>query len=179
MRLWRMPRFLMDASKLLVSVLAAMRKHGLEGILIGNAAAALHGAPVTTLDADFMFRETPTNLRKLKAVARELQGIIMRPYYPVSKMYRLVNDDRGLQVDFMPVIHGVKSFNSLRSRAEKVTLEGKELLLASLQDIILSKLTAARPRDLAVIPVLKQTLHEKEKTEVPSAKAKRNPRGAR
>lgn len=155
----------MDASPLLVSILEAMRKHRLEAVLIGNAAAALHGAPVTTLDADFMFRETPTNLRKLKNVAREMKATLLRPYYPISKLYRMVNDDRGLQVDYMPVVHGVKSFNSLRSRAEKVNLHGHELLLASLNDIIISKKTAARPRDLAVLPVLEQTLHEKERQE--------------
>jgi hypothetical protein len=107
----------MDAGPLLAEILRAMHRHGLEGILIGNAGAALHGAPVTTLDFDFMFRETPVNLRKLKAVSRELDAVILRPYYPVSKLYRMVNDDRGLQADFMPVIHGVRSFNSLRSRA--------------------------------------------------------------
>lgn len=96
----------MDASPLLVSILEAMRKHRLEAVLIGNAAAALHGAPVTTLDADFMFRETPTNLRKLKNVAREMKATLLRPYYPISKLYRMVNDDRGLQVDYMPVVHG-------------------------------------------------------------------------
>ena len=37
----------------------------LEAILVGNAAAALQGAPVTTLDFDFMFRKTPVNLKKL------------------------------------------------------------------------------------------------------------------
>ena len=34
-----------------------------------------------------------------------------------------MNDDRGLQVDFMPLIHGVKSFNSLSSRALMLLLK--------------------------------------------------------
>ncbi len=77
----------MQAQPFLVDVLKALRLHGLEAILIGNAAAALHGAPVTTLDFDFMFRETPTNLRKLKAVSLALEAVILCPYYPVSKLY--------------------------------------------------------------------------------------------
>jgi hypothetical protein len=70
----------MDAEPLLKVVLQAMHQHRLEAILIGNAAAALHGAPVTTLDFDFMFRDTATNLRKLKAVSRQLDSVILRPY---------------------------------------------------------------------------------------------------
>jgi hypothetical protein len=52
----------MNAAPLLNSVVTALSAVGLEAILIGNAAAALHGAPVTTLDFDFMFRETCANL---------------------------------------------------------------------------------------------------------------------
>jgi len=152
----------MDSTPLLTSVLRAMQQHRLEAILIGNAGAALHGAPVTTLDFDFMFRETPVNLRKLKAVARSLRGVIMRPYYPVSKLYRLTADLTGLQVDFMPVIHGVRSFNSLRSRASRIEVGGHPLLLASLEDIIKSKRSAARLQDAAVLPILEATLHEKD-----------------
>jgi hypothetical protein len=60
----------MDARPVLVMVAHWLEEHRLEAILIGNAAAALHGAPVTTLDLDFMFRPTRTNLRKLKAFAK-------------------------------------------------------------------------------------------------------------
>jgi predicted nucleotidyltransferase len=151
----------MDSSPILRDVLAALNRRRLECVMIGNAAAALHGAPVTTIDIDFMFRATPTNLKKLKGVAADLHGVIMRPYYPVSKLFRLTNDDRGLQLDFMPVIHGVRSFESLRSRASRVSIAGEEVWLAAMEDIIRSKRSAGRPRDTAVLPVLEMTLHEK------------------
>jgi hypothetical protein len=150
----------MNATPLIASVLAAMRVHRLEAIMIGNAAAAIHGAPVTTLDVDFMFRDTPLNLKKLKAVSRELGAVIMRPYYPVSKLYRLVNDQGGLQVDFMPVIHGIRSFDGLKSRSIKRLVGKEEALLASLADIIKSKRAAMRQQDQAVLPVREKTLHE-------------------
>jgi hypothetical protein len=105
----------MDATPLLARVIIALGEQKLEAILIGNAAAAIQGAPVTTLDFDFMFRDTPANLRKLKAVANSLNAVILRPFYPVSKLYRMVDDALGLQADFMPVIHGVRSFEGLRS----------------------------------------------------------------
>lgn len=154
----------MNAAPLLNSVVAALAEVRLEAILIGNAAAAIQGAPVTTVDFDFMFRATPPNLAKLKKFARRMEAVILRPYYPASALYRVVNDDRGLQADFMPAIHGVKSFNSLRSRAEKVQLGLHWLWVAHLADIIASKRSAARPRDKAVLPVLEATLREKSKS---------------
>jgi hypothetical protein len=138
--------------------LAALAEARLEAVLIGNAAAAMHGAPVTTVDFDFMFRDTPTNLRKLKAVARSLQAVVLRPYYPVSKLYRMVDDDTGLQADFMPVIHGVRSFEGLKSRAIRQAVGRETVLVASLEDIIRSKKAADRDRDRAVIPILERTL---------------------
>jgi len=38
-------------------------------------AAALQGAPVTTVDFDFFFRRTPANVRKLRGIAAELDAV--------------------------------------------------------------------------------------------------------
>lgn len=154
----------MDAGPLLESVAVALAEVRLEAILIGNAAAAIHGAPVTTVDFDFMFRSTPVNLGKLKKFSTRVDAVVLRPYYPMSAMYRVMNDNRGLQVDFMPVVDGIKSFNSLRSRAGKIKLGGCQLWVADLMDIIISKRAAGRPRDKAVLDILEKTLHEKSKS---------------
>lgn len=155
----------MNAGPLFDSVVAALAAARLEAILIGNAAAAILGAPVTTVDFDFMFRATPVNLAKLKKFAAHMDAMILRPYYPVSALYRVVNDDSGLQADFMPVIHGVRTFNSLWSRAEKMKFAGHEIWIANLADIIASKRAAARPRDRAVVEILEKTLREKTKAQ--------------
>ena len=154
----------MNAEPLLNSVVAALADVRLEAVLIGNAAAAIQGAPVTTVDFDFMFRSTPVNLAKLKRFARRMDAIILRPYYPASALYRVMNDDRGLQVDFMPVIHGVMSFHSLRSHAGKIELSGQALWVAHLADIIASKRAAGRDRDKAVLDILEKTLREKSQS---------------
>lgn len=145
----------------------------LEAVLIGNAAAALQGAPVTTVDFDFLFRKTPRNLAKMKDIARALKAVILRPYYPVSDLYRIVRDDDGLQVDFMSTIHGVRSFSGVRDRATRLELVGVPLLVASLDDIIKSKRAARRPRDLAVIDTLEAARGTQE------ADSKRPPRRTR
>jgi hypothetical protein len=153
----------MNARPLLNTLARVLREHKLEAILIGNAAAALSGAPVTTVDFDFLFRKTPENLKKLRGVAKSLRATIWRPNYPASDFRRLARDEDLLQVDFMTEIPGVKSFASLRSRAQKVDFDGNVLLVADLRDIINSKREANRPQDQAVLGILEATLREKEK----------------
>ncbi len=150
----------MDAAPLLGEVGRTLHEANLEAVLIGNAAAALHGAPVTTVDFDFLFRKTARNLAKLKAVARGLGATILRPYYPASDLFRVVRDDDGLQVDFMGTIHGLRSFEGVRDRATSVDLGDTTILVASLADVIKSKRAARRPRDLAVLPILEATREE-------------------
>src|SRR5262245_4355020 len=136
----------MDATPYLVEIGRVLEKVDLEAVLIGNAAAALQGAPVTTIDFDFMFRKTKRNLEKLKALARSLGATILRPFCPAFDMYRVVRDD-GLQLDFMAAIHGVRSFEGLRHRAVDLEIDDTFIRVASLPDIIKSKKAARRPRD--------------------------------
>jgi predicted nucleotidyltransferase len=151
----------MNAAPLLQEIARAMQECGLEAVLIGNAAAALQGAPVTTIDFDFMFRETPANLKRLRRLADKLHGSILRPYYPASKLYRLVNEDRGIQLDFMSVLHGVRSYEGLRSRASRVAFGGSHVYVAALEDVIRSKRALGRLRDKAVLEILEKTQYEK------------------
>jgi hypothetical protein len=150
----------MNAEPLLALVTRALAAQRLDAVLIGNAAAALHGAPVTTLDFDFMFRKTPRNLQKLRALADALQAVVLRPYYPASDLYRVMRDAGDLQLDFMARLDGVRSFEALRARATVATFGGHPLRVASLEDIIRSKQAADRPQDRAVLPLLRATLRE-------------------
>jgi predicted nucleotidyltransferase len=151
-----------DAEPLLGEVARALHDQRLEAVLIGNAAAALQGAPVTTVDFDFFFRKTPRNLAKMKAVAKALRATILRPYYPVSDLYRIVRDDDTLQVDMMSSIHGVRSFAGIRDRARRIEVGGAPLLVATLDDVIKSKRAAKRPRDMAVLDILEDVREGQE-----------------
>ncbi|MBI4012437.1 MAG: hypothetical protein HY359_09030 [Candidatus Rokubacteria bacterium] len=151
----------MNARPLLERLARTLAARRLDAVLVGNAAAALQGAPVTTLDFDFMFRNTGGNVRKLRAVARDLGAVILTPFYPASQLFRLVNEDMGLQADFMARLDGVRSFEGLRARATPAAFAGAALLVADLRDIIRSKRAANRARDRAVLPLLEATLREK------------------
>ena len=153
----------MNAEPVLAKIAKTLQDCRLEAILVGNAAAALQGAPVSTLDFDFMFRKTPVNLKKLKTVSENLGLTFSQPYYPASDLYRLVRKDSGLQLDFMSRLHGVKSFESLKSRATEVHFGTASILVADLKDIIRSKRALGRAKDLAVLDLLEKTQDEKEK----------------
>ena len=153
----------MNAEPLLILVARILVQRRLDAVMIGNAAAAIQGSPVTTMDLDFMFRKTSTNLAKLKRVADDLGAVVLRPFYPASQLYRVTRDRDGLQLDFMARIDGIRSFESLRGRASVVQFGEHELRVASLEDIIRSKERAGREQDLAVLPILRRTLSEKAK----------------
>ena len=150
----------MDAQPELALLAKALNEYGLEAVLIGNMAAALHGAPVSTIDIDLFFRKTPRNMRKLKLVATALEAVILRPYYPVSALFRLHRERDGLQIDFMGHIDGVQSYEGVRDRADWYEIGAQRLLAASLDDIIRSKRAAGRNKDLAVIDILEKTRDE-------------------
>ena len=144
----------MDAEPFLKLIAESPQAVRLDAILVGNAAAALQGAPVTTLDFDFMFRNTPANLGKLKLLARRLGAVILCPYYPASDLYRVVVEDTGLQLDFMPTLTGIRSFASLRSRATRGTFGRAALWVASLADVIASAPHSLRRSSTALPPVI-------------------------
>jgi hypothetical protein len=146
----------MNAEPILANIAKTFQECRLEVILVGNAAAALQGAPVTTLDFDFMFRNTPLNLKKLKKVGEALGMTSSQPYYPASDLYRLVQKNTGIQLDFMSRLHGVKSFESLKLRASEVYFGTARMLVADLKDIIRSKRALGRAKDLAVLDILEK-----------------------
>ena len=120
----------MDAAPILARVARVMRETGLEAVMIGNAAAALHGAPVTTVDIDFLFRKTPANVRKLKKLAAKLGAVLFKPYYPQGDFLRLYADDEAIQLNFLTEREGI-TLGSVRTVA--IQLGGEELQIETLR----------------------------------------------
>jgi hypothetical protein len=146
----------MTAEPLLELAARLLAKHRLDAVLIGNAAAALQGSPVTTVDLDFMFRKTTGKLTKLRRLADDLDAVVMHPFYPASELYRVIRDRDGLQFDFIAKSDGIRSFETLQSRASIAHFGGNDLRVASLEGIIRSKKAANRPQGRAVLPVLRK-----------------------
>ncbi len=142
---------------ILVQVVRAARDVGLDVVLIGNAAAALQGAPVTTRDVDFFVRDTPANRRKVADLARRLGGLVVtRPGEPLSSMLRLVGGP--VEIDFVFSLSSRARFESVRARSLAVRVAATTVRVASLEDVIAAKRATGRAKDLAALPILEQTL---------------------
>ncbi len=138
----------------LKTVLGAMHKVGLEGILVGNAAAVLHGAPVTTQDLDFFVRSTDLVRRRIRQVATELGGVVQE-LGELTDTLRIEGNFPDL--DFLFYI-GPFKFESVRRRSSHLLHEKGRVRLAPLEVVIESKEHFGRDKDLAVLPVLRSTL---------------------
>jgi hypothetical protein len=104
-------------------------------------------------------------------LAKNLGAILLRPYYPVSDLFRFERDEDSLHVDFMSRIDGVRSLAALRSRASRIDFGGHVLVVADLADIIKSKRAAGRFRDRAVLEILEKALDEKRKARMTKREA--------
>jgi hypothetical protein len=147
----------------LVGLAAALRAVKLDAIVIGNVASMLNGAPVTTQDIDLLIRHTRLNRRKLARFAEAIGGSAPMP---VSELSNVEWIEGGLAV---PVeihfdrISGGLTFSSVRSRAYFVAVGSEKLRVAALADVIRSKRAANRPKDRAVLPILRDTLAVRKK----------------
>jgi hypothetical protein len=77
----------MDAENILCEVAEAIYHSKLEAVMIGNAAAAIQGAPVTTMDIDFCIKDDETEIAKLEVIieskkaAGDAKDLAVMPLY--------------------------------------------------------------------------------------------------
>jgi len=136
----------------------------IDAVMIGSAAAVIHGAPVTTLDVDFMLEQTDENYRKLAALAQRMDCRFVEMRLPCDNyMYRLQHRKRPFFVDFLFVVAGIENCEALKKNSTEIAFGEHTLTIASLQDVLASKRAAGRPKDIIAIPLLEMTLEEHRK----------------
>ena len=137
-------------------VMHALDRVGLEALVVGTVAAVLNGAPVMTQDLDLLVRDTPKNREKLARLAAALK--IAAPV-EVSEPSRSVTLLGGaLPIDILfDALPGGLTFEALRSRGSRVQIGDATATVAALSDVIASKEAAGRPKDLAQLPILRDT----------------------
>jgi len=135
-------------------ILRTLAEYGVDVVVIGQAAAVLHGHPETTLDVDVLASLELSNAERLTEALRELgarhAGSDAEPDERdfVGLRQMLAFDTTAGRVDVLPTASGLGGYDDVAPRAVSVDLGGFTVLVATLDDVIASKQAAGRPKDL-------------------------------
>jgi hypothetical protein len=149
-------------------------EHGVEYVVIGAYAAIAQKAPIpATRDIDFTPEASLENLdrlsRALKALGARIRtdavegGLVFShdgASLGRSEMWNLVCNLGEFDIAFRPAAFK-SGYSALVSKAHKVIVDGVLVTVADLDDVILSKETAGRPKDLRILPILYRFSAEK------------------
>lgn len=144
-------------------ILRELHDEDVEFVVIGGMGAAALGSPSLTNDLDICYRRSPENLERLSRVLFRL-GAKLRgapkdiPFKPdaltlAAGDHFTFDTDAG-DFDCMATPSGSRGYADLAERAIFADMDGIEVLVASVDDLILMKQAAGRPKDLIEVEVL-------------------------
>lgn len=152
-------------------ILRILVRNDVEFIVVGMTAGVLQGAPVTTIDLDIVHRRSPENVARLVAALRELDAVYrhdprnLRPQesHLAGPGHQLLTTTHG-DLDCLGTIDDGKGYEDLlRGTTELRVGDEAVVRVLDLRTLIEVKQRSGRPKDLAVIPVLRATLDESER----------------
>ncbi len=149
-------------------ILRLLAENEVEFIVVGMTAGVLQGAPVTTVDLDVVHRRTRENVARLLRVLSQLEAVYrhdprrLRPQesHLVGPGHQLLTTTYG-DLDCLGEIGEGVGYEELVDRSVEMKLSGgTTVLVLALPALIEAKERAGRPKDLAVLAVLRATLDE-------------------
>ncbi len=151
-----------------IEIIRRLAAGRVELIVVGMAAGVLRGAPVTTVDLGIVHRRDPENVARLLRVLGDLDATYrhdprrLRPAesHLVGPGHQLLDTKYG-DLDCLGTVGEGLTYEDLVARAPQMDLEsGLAVHVIDLPTLIELKQQAGRPKDLAVLPVLRATLAE-------------------
>ncbi len=149
-----------------LALLDALNADGVEYLVVGGAAAILHGAPVTTQDLDIVHRLTPENLGRLRRCLTRLHAVVREPgsrrLRPDQSMLQAGGQVR-LLTDFGPLdvlgrLHDGRNYEDLVRHSELIGDATRRIRVIDLPTLIEIKQGTKRRRDRLVLPILRAVL---------------------
>jgi hypothetical protein len=134
-------------------------------IVVGGVSAVLQGAPVVTFDLDIVHAQNTNNINALLAALGELQARYRHhsrhlepgPSHLFSPGHQLLETNAG-PLDILGTMDQGKNYEQIIQYSEKMEIEGMTLQVLKLDFLIEVKQRAGRDKDIAVLPVLRNTL---------------------
>lgn len=114
------------------------------------SAAILQGVPATTLDTNLWIDLPSRQYMRAINLCRRLGATV--------RANTVVDLSDGCTVNFLYEVHGLGSFDAEYRRAKKIGWLGAKVAVLPLERIYKSKEFVGRPKDLAHLPLLKQTM---------------------
>ncbi|MDX2053440.1 MAG: hypothetical protein SFV15_13665 [Polyangiaceae bacterium] len=159
------------ASANLAGILQALVDAGVEFVLVGGAAAVVHGAPITTQDVDIVPNSDPANLDRLArvlsaldAVVRELSNRRLRPTREHLNTHGQILLSTSLgPMDCLMTLHDGRGYRELLAHSEEVADGALRLKVLDLETLVLVKTEAGRAKDRIVVPILLELLANRSK----------------
>lgn len=151
------------------ALLRILKENKVEFIIVGGAAATVHGSARLTYDLDIVYRRSRENIERivhaLQPIAPYLRGA--PPGLPFSWDVQTVQ--RGLNftltttlgpIDLLGEIAGGGFYDELQPETITVEIGGTQCLCLNLERLIKVKRAAGRPKDLEVVAELERILDE-------------------
>jgi hypothetical protein len=150
----------------LIGYLEHLAEHGVEYLIVGGVAGRVQGAATTTQDLDIMPDPAPANLERLadalNALDVERKSAQSAAYQPVESVHASVFRTEAIcsfrtrlgVIDVLMELPGVGDFDAVRPNARRYEVGGREIVVASLDDVITSKETADRAKDWRAMDAL-------------------------
>ena len=155
-----------------LEILKTLARHGVKFVIIGGIAGRLWGSTTVTNDLDICYARDAENLKALAAALAELR-VRLRG---VHRDLPFVTDARTLKMgdaftfttvagnfDIVGNPAGSNGYESLARTATEMDVGGVTVLVAAIEDLILMKRTAGRPKDLIEVEVLAAVREELQK----------------
>jgi hypothetical protein len=149
----------------LSDLLEGLLKAGVDFIVVGGLAAVIQGVPVTTMDLDIVHRRTRDNIDKLMNFLKKIDAFYRRPddkriepdeYLLSAKGHSLLSTRLG-PLDILALIEKEYGYEELISNCVEVGFRGYTLRVLSLKAIIELKQDSKDLKDIARLPILKET----------------------
>ena len=125
-------------------------REGVDFMLVGGYAVALHGWPRTTFDIDFWIMANPENakavMQAIKAFGAPLQGLTEDDFHRPGMVFQIGVEPQ--RIDIISAVDGL-DYTDASSRAVKMNVDGLEIKVLSLDDLIINKRSSGRPKDVA------------------------------
>lgn len=157
---------------MLDEVVKLLNAHGVDFIVIGGWAAALHGSDRSTSDVDVVYSRTPDNVRRLADHQPYLRGAPLGlPFHwdeptILAGLNFTLTTDLGF-IDFLGEVAGGGTYQQLLPSTLEVTALGVTCRCVTLDRLIQLKRAAGRAKDLEAIAELQTILDERARASRP------------